>query len=79
MPNHQIKAAHNGFHWIIAFDSDSNIVEREVLVSDDLFTLFEYDCGAEFDTKHEAISHLTDIDTDESGEAVRHFSPPAEQ
>jgi hypothetical protein len=79
MNNHQINAAHNGFHWTIAFDSDGNVAESELLVSNDLFTLFECDCGAEFDTKQEAISHLTDIDTDESGEAVRRFPTTSEQ
>jgi hypothetical protein len=77
--NHQIKAAHNGFHWIIAFDANGNVAEREICVSNDLYTLYECDCGAEFNTKDEAISHLNEIDTDESGEAVRHFSNPAEQ
>jgi hypothetical protein len=79
MNDHQINAAHNGFHWTIAFDSDGDVTHGKLLVSNDLFTLFECDCGAEFDTKQEAISHLNDIDTDESGEAVRRFSPPAEQ
>jgi hypothetical protein len=77
--NHQINAAHNGFHWTIAFDSDGNVARGELFASNDLYTLFECDCGAEFDTKQEAISHLNDIDTDESGEAVRHFSNPAKQ
>jgi hypothetical protein len=79
MNTHQINAAHNGFHWTIAFDSDGNVAERDIRISNDLYTLFECDCGAEFDTKREAISHLTDIDTAESGEAVRRFSIPAEQ
>jgi hypothetical protein len=79
MKNHQINAAHNGLHWTIAFDPHGNVAERDILVSNDLFTLFECDCGAEFETKQKAISHLSDIDTDESGEAVRRFSTPAEQ
>jgi hypothetical protein len=77
--NHQINAAHNGFHWTIAFDSDGNVAERKLLVSNDLYTLFECDCGAEFETKQKAISHLNDIDSDESGEVVRRFSNPPEQ
>lgn len=79
MNNHQIKAAHNGLHWIIAFDSDGNVAESKIRVSNNLYTLFERDCGAEFDTKQEAISHLNDIDTDESGETVQRFSNPTEQ
>jgi hypothetical protein len=79
MNNHQINAAHNGFHWTIAFDANGDVTERKVCISNDLDTLFECDCGAEFDTKEEAISHLNDIDTDESGEAVRYFPNTAEQ
>ena len=77
--NHQIKAAHNGFHWIIAFDANCDVAERDIRISNDRYALFECDCGAEFDTKQEAISHLEEIDTDESGEAVRRFSNLTEQ
>jgi hypothetical protein len=76
---HQINAANNGLHWTIAFDSDGNVAERKLFVENDLYILFECDCGTEFDTKQEAISHLNDIDADENGEAVRHFSNAAEQ
>jgi hypothetical protein len=44
-----------------------------ICVSNDLYTLFECDCGAEFDTKDEAIAHLNEISNDDSGERVKHF------
>jgi hypothetical protein len=73
MTTHRINAAHNGFHWTIAFDRHGNVIEVNICVSNDLYTLFECDCGAEFDTKDEAIAHLNEISNDDSGERVKHF------
>ena len=76
---HRIRAAHNGLHWIIAFNSNGDITEGEICVSNDLYTLFECTCGAKFDIKNEAIAHLNEIDANESGEAVSRFPDPAGQ
>ena len=69
--NHQIRAANNGFHWTIAFGPDGEIVEANLTIGTDLYTLFECSCGATFEGKGEAIAHLEAIDDDESGEEVR--------
>lgn len=79
MSTHHINAANNGFHWAIAFDSDGNVVEGQLFISNDLYILFECNCGAEFDTKQEAIAHLKEIDTDESGEQVTRFPTTANE
>ena len=74
MTTHRINAANNGFHWTIAFDKHGDVAEINVCVSNDLYRLFECDCGAEFDTKPAAIAHLNEISNDDSGERVKHFS-----
>ncbi len=71
MSSHQIRAAHNGLHWTIAFGPDGAVVEIDITVGNDLYTLFECTCGATFEDKDEGIAHLEDIDSDESGEEVR--------
>lgn len=71
MSSHQIRAAHNGLHWTIAFGPDGEIVEIDITVGNDLYTLFECTCGATFENKDEGIAHLEDIDSGESGEEVR--------
>lgn len=70
MCNHEIRAANNGFHWTIAFDEDGRILERNLKVRADLYTLFECTCGSSFDEKSNAVGHLHTIAGDESGEAV---------
>ena len=42
MSTHHINAANNGFHWAIAFDSDGNVVEGQLFISNDLYILFEW-------------------------------------
>lgn len=73
MTTHRINAANDGFHWTIAFDKHGNVIEMNICVSNDHYTLFECDCGAEFDTKSEGIAHLNEISNDDSGERVKHF------
>ena len=81
MSSHQIRAANNGLHWTIAFGPDGEIVEVNLTVQNDLYTLFECSCGATFEGKDEGIAHLEDIDSDESGEEVQVYQrvkPPSE-
>ena len=69
--HHEIRAANNGFHWTIAFNESGRILERNLKVESNLYTLFECSCGGSFGEKSSAIDHLHTIDGDESGEAVK--------
>ena len=73
MNPHQINAAKNGLHWIIGLTDESEVVETEFQQSNGLHSGFGCSCGAEFEDKSEAISHLREIDTGKSGEEVRQF------
>ena len=73
MTTHQINAAKNGLHWIIGLTEKSDVVETDFQQSTSLLSGFGCSCGAEFEDKNEAISHLREIDDGTSGEEVRRF------
>ena len=77
MTTHQINAAKNGLHWIIGLTEESDVVETEFQQSTNLLSGFGCSCGAEFDDKNEAISHLREIDAETNGEEVRRFPSEA--
>ena len=73
MNTHQINAAKNGLHWIIGLTDEGEAVERDFQQSTSLHSEFGCSCGAEFEDKNEAISHLREIDAETGGEEVRRF------
>ena len=73
MTTHQINAAKNGLHWTIGLTDENDVVETDFQQSTSLHSGFGCSCGAEFEDKDAAISHLREIAAETSDEEVRRF------